>query len=102
MTKKPINQPTLSDHVLLAANYAPPHVETIALATQDEIKHPQAADPTVIKIIKTFQNGNAAKHPIIFFTEDGILYCQVKDQCQLVIPLQWSTKCFTNSTAQRS
>uniref|UniRef100_A0A915HZK3 Uncharacterized protein n=1 Tax=Romanomermis culicivorax TaxID=13658 RepID=A0A915HZK3_ROMCU len=72
--------------MLLAINYTPPPVEAIALATQEEIKHTQATDSAITKIIETLQNGNAAKHPIVFFTEDGILYRQVKDQCQLVIP----------------
>uniref|UniRef100_A0A915IEZ1 Uncharacterized protein n=1 Tax=Romanomermis culicivorax TaxID=13658 RepID=A0A915IEZ1_ROMCU len=45
MTKKPINQPTLSSHMPLEANYAMPPVEAIALATYEEIKQVQATNP---------------------------------------------------------
>uniref|UniRef100_A0A915IA74 Reverse transcriptase/retrotransposon-derived protein RNase H-like domain-containing protein n=1 Tax=Romanomermis culicivorax TaxID=13658 RepID=A0A915IA74_ROMCU len=86
MTKQPINQPTLSDPVFLAANYMQHPVKTITIATQEEIQHVQATDPIVTKIMETLQNADALKHPIVFFTEDGILYWQVKDLHQLVIP----------------
>uniref|UniRef100_A0A915HQU6 Uncharacterized protein n=1 Tax=Romanomermis culicivorax TaxID=13658 RepID=A0A915HQU6_ROMCU len=86
MTKKPINQPTLSDPMLFDADYMTPPVEAIAITTQDKNKRAQAADPATLKIIATLQSDNAAKHPTVFFTRDGILYRQIRDQCQLVIP----------------
>uniref|UniRef100_A0A915JEG5 galactosylceramidase n=1 Tax=Romanomermis culicivorax TaxID=13658 RepID=A0A915JEG5_ROMCU len=86
MLKEPINQPTLSDPVLLAADYTQPPVEAIALATQEEIKPAQAPNPTITKIIEPLQNGNVAKHPIVFFIGDVILHPKIRDQCQLVIP----------------
>uniref|UniRef100_A0A915I6Z1 Uncharacterized protein n=1 Tax=Romanomermis culicivorax TaxID=13658 RepID=A0A915I6Z1_ROMCU len=72
--------------MLLATDYTTPPVEAIALATQEEIKRAQAANPTITKITETLQNGKAAKHPIVFFTEDGILYHQIKDQHQQGVP----------------
>uniref|UniRef100_A0A915L5Y5 Uncharacterized protein n=1 Tax=Romanomermis culicivorax TaxID=13658 RepID=A0A915L5Y5_ROMCU len=86
MTKQPINQSTLSCPLLSVADYAPPTVETITNATQEEIGRLQAADPAITKIIETLTNANAAKHPTVFFMEEGILYRQVKDLCQIVIP----------------
>uniref|UniRef100_A0A915JLX7 Uncharacterized protein n=1 Tax=Romanomermis culicivorax TaxID=13658 RepID=A0A915JLX7_ROMCU len=66
--------------MLLAANYALPPVEAIALTKQEEIEHAQAADTAIMKIIETLQNCDTAKHPIVFFSEDGILYHQIRDQ----------------------
>uniref|UniRef100_A0A915K1S1 RNA-directed DNA polymerase n=1 Tax=Romanomermis culicivorax TaxID=13658 RepID=A0A915K1S1_ROMCU len=86
ITKKPINQPTLSDNMLLAADYESPPVEDIALASHEEIKQAQGADPAVTKIIETLQTRNTVKPPIVFFTEDSILYSQIRDHCQLIIP----------------
>uniref|UniRef100_A0A915IRX1 Integrase zinc-binding domain-containing protein n=1 Tax=Romanomermis culicivorax TaxID=13658 RepID=A0A915IRX1_ROMCU len=86
MTKKPINQPTLLDHMLLAADYALPLVEATALASYKEMEQGQAADPAVTKIITTLQTGNVAKHPPVIFTKDGPLYHQIRDHQQLVIP----------------
>uniref|UniRef100_A0A915I451 RNA-directed DNA polymerase n=1 Tax=Romanomermis culicivorax TaxID=13658 RepID=A0A915I451_ROMCU len=39
-----------------------------------------------MKILETLQNDNTAKQPTVFFTQDGILYRQIRHQCQLVIP----------------
>uniref|UniRef100_A0A915KLB7 RNA-directed DNA polymerase n=1 Tax=Romanomermis culicivorax TaxID=13658 RepID=A0A915KLB7_ROMCU len=86
MTKKLINQRTLLDHMPLAVNYASPPVEDRALASHEEIKQAQAADPAVTEIIETLQTRNPMKHPIVFFTEDNILYRQIRDHHQLVIP----------------
>uniref|UniRef100_A0A915HGU7 RNA-directed DNA polymerase n=1 Tax=Romanomermis culicivorax TaxID=13658 RepID=A0A915HGU7_ROMCU len=83
MTKKPISQPTLSNHY-----HWPLTTSRLWLkpSPHEEVKKAQAADPAVTKIVASLLITNAGKHPAVFFTEDGLLYRQIKDNRQLVVP----------------
>uniref|UniRef100_A0A915L2Y5 Integrase zinc-binding domain-containing protein n=1 Tax=Romanomermis culicivorax TaxID=13658 RepID=A0A915L2Y5_ROMCU len=86
MTKQPIDQTTLSRPMLPMAPFKPPPVEAMAIARQAEIWTAQNADPTISKIVEVLQTANTTRQPSVFFTKDGILYRQAKDQRQLILP----------------
>uniref|UniRef100_A0A915IMY1 Uncharacterized protein n=1 Tax=Romanomermis culicivorax TaxID=13658 RepID=A0A915IMY1_ROMCU len=74
MTKKTISQPTLPDHMPLAADYAPPPVEVITIASHEEFKRAQAPNPAITKIVASLQLNNAAKHPLSFL-HSKMVFC---------------------------
>uniref|UniRef100_A0A915K588 Uncharacterized protein n=1 Tax=Romanomermis culicivorax TaxID=13658 RepID=A0A915K588_ROMCU len=90
MTKKPTNQPTLSNPISLDADYTMPPVEAIAIATQDKINQALAADP-------------ATRPNIPLYSSLKMEFCSTKSETNSssLFPHPWSTKCFTNSMAQR-
>uniref|UniRef100_A0A915J1G2 Uncharacterized protein n=1 Tax=Romanomermis culicivorax TaxID=13658 RepID=A0A915J1G2_ROMCU len=100
MTKQPIDQTTLSRPLLPTAQFKLPPVEAIAISMQTKIRTAQDADPAISKIVGALQMATAPRQLSVFFTEETTLYCQTKDQQQLVLPPHLSIKLF-NSTAQR-
>uniref|UniRef100_A0A915JG18 Uncharacterized protein n=1 Tax=Romanomermis culicivorax TaxID=13658 RepID=A0A915JG18_ROMCU len=61
-------------------------LEKIPLEEQAEIRLAQANKPAITKIFEALQTANTTRQLSVFFTEEGILYHQAKDQRQLVLP----------------
>uniref|UniRef100_A0A915JLE8 Uncharacterized protein n=1 Tax=Romanomermis culicivorax TaxID=13658 RepID=A0A915JLE8_ROMCU len=101
MTKKPISQPTLSDHILLAANYGLPLVEAITIASHAEVKQAQAANRPVTKIIASLQI--TTSQSLLQFSLPKMDFCIAKSKISSnwSFPRPWSIKHSTNSTVQK-
>uniref|UniRef100_A0A915HP88 Reverse transcriptase RNase H-like domain-containing protein n=1 Tax=Romanomermis culicivorax TaxID=13658 RepID=A0A915HP88_ROMCU len=85
MSKQQANQASPAVLQLPPAEFQPPLVKAISIAMQAEIWLAQAINAAITEIVEALQTANKAN--AVFFTEEGILYCQVKDQQQLVSPI---------------
>uniref|UniRef100_A0A915L2F3 GAF domain-containing protein n=1 Tax=Romanomermis culicivorax TaxID=13658 RepID=A0A915L2F3_ROMCU len=84
MSKQQANQASPAALQLPPAEFQPLLVKAISIAMQAEIWLAQAINAAITEIVEALQTANKAN--AVFFTEEGILYCQVKDQQQLVSP----------------
>uniref|UniRef100_A0A915IKL1 Uncharacterized protein n=1 Tax=Romanomermis culicivorax TaxID=13658 RepID=A0A915IKL1_ROMCU len=98
-TKKTVSQPTLSDSMPLAADYALPPVEAITIPSHDEVLRAQAADPAITTLIASLQIYNIAKR----FSSPKMVFCIARSRTtnSLWSRHPWLTKHYTNSTARK-